>query len=84
VRSASPPAGRPAAEALLKALVPGPVPAADLYGAAGLPPEDAQEALDYLRTRDLVACDEAGRWELRVPLMWRWLYLQQGKGGTRE
>jgi len=67
--------GREAEEAVLGALASGPMTETDLARATGLPPDALQEALKYLKTRDLVERDAAGRWDLLVPLMRRWLRL---------
>ncbi|HEY58288.1 MAG TPA: hypothetical protein G4O04_07130 [Anaerolineae bacterium] len=53
----------------------------ELARATGLSSDALQEALKYLRTRDLVAQDPSGRWDLLVPLMRRWLRLHPELGG---
>ncbi|MBN2003242.1 MAG: AAA family ATPase [Anaerolineae bacterium] len=68
-------AGKPAAEATLAALAAGPLDAAGLVAATALAPQDVAEALKYLKTRDLIAGAD-GAWDLLVPLMRRWLRLQ--------
>ncbi|MCD4738308.1 MAG: AAA family ATPase, partial [Anaerolineae bacterium] len=69
-------AGRAAEEATLQALSSGPATASDLIRTTGLAEEAVAEALDYLKKRDLVARD-ADSWDILVPLMRRWLRLQE-------
>jgi predicted Rossmann fold nucleotide-binding protein DprA/Smf involved in DNA uptake len=73
-------AGRTPVEAVLGALASGPATREELAQAAGLSAAQVAAALDYLRTRDLAAADPAGRWDLLVPLMRRWLRLRGERG----
>ncbi|RMF30496.1 MAG: ArsR family transcriptional regulator, partial [Chloroflexi bacterium] len=68
-----------AAEAILEALASGPLAAGALARATTLSPKALEEALDYLKKRDLVGRDADGRWDLLVPLMRRWLRLRQSQ-----
>jgi hypothetical protein len=69
-------AGQPAVAAVLEALTEGPASVDALTQATRFTKGDISEALEYLETRDLVARDEDGQWNLLVPLMRRWLRLQ--------
>lgn len=74
--------GRRAEETVLQALASGPMLEQSLARATGLASEALQSALAYLRTRDLIGKDPAGRWDLLVPLMRRWLQLREGDFGS--
>ncbi|WP_448595989.1 AAA family ATPase, partial [Thermoflexus hugenholtzii] len=69
--------GRRPEEAVLGALAAGPMSEEELARATGLSPEDLRKALTYLQTRDLIGRNAAGRWDLLVPLMRRWLQLNR-------
>lgn len=69
-------AGRAAVEAVLGVLASGPAAARDLARVTRLSAEEVADALGYLKTRDLVAADAVGRWDLLVPLMRWWLQLR--------
>ncbi len=71
-------AGREAAMRILQALASGPMTTEALVRATGLSLEALEQGLDYLERRDLVAQEAAGRWNLLVPLMRRWLRLRFG------
>ena len=69
-------AGRAAVEAALRALAAGPATPEEIAQATGLPAAEVAAALDYLQVRDLAAAGAAGRYDLLVPLMRRWLRLR--------
>ena len=71
---------QPGADRVLDALARGPAAVDDLAAAVGLPADEVRQLLDYLERRDLVKQDDAGRWQLLVPLMERWLRLRAEAG----
>jgi hypothetical protein len=70
-------AGRTAVETVLAVLARvGPATTEELAEKAHLLTTEIADALAYLETRDLAKADEAGRWDLLVPLMRWWLRLK--------
>jgi hypothetical protein len=70
-------AGRAAEEVVLGRLAEGAAATVEeLAKGTGLSAAAVADALAYLDTRDLAAVDAAGRWDVVVPLMRRWMRLR--------
>jgi hypothetical protein len=70
-------AGRTGVEATLETLARvGPAQAEEIASETERPISEISDALAYLKTRDLADANEAGEWDLLVPLMRRWLQLR--------